>query len=422
MPIWCRMFRQTLSGTVRNWFDDLDPKSMENFEELSQKFLEEFSQQKRYAKDPTEIHGIKRRMNEAFMHGHGHPELAQKLNDKIPKTVEAMFERVRAFIRGEAAVGSAEVARASQWDKGVTYPMQSKGQERTRGRSGPRDFQRNMGTCAPYSKRDTFTSLTKMPKEILAMKSVNFPPPPPLLGTIKKQNLNKFCDYHGDRGHNTNDGYHLKKKIEEVVASGNLTHLVKDICRGNQRNESQGQGGMKFINMVRSGLNRKRPYEMEGPKLTEEIAFPVTLWSSLTDAPIILVGTIEEYHFRRIYVDGGIISEIMYEHCFKSFDADVKSRLRKGNARLVGFSSETYHPLGLIDLRDQNEEPRSGGFDHPFDDQVLDGQRNRYNENQQRISMGMQTDKENAEFVEGSAMVSACETNTQNKGASNIAG
>ncbi|GKB01474.1 reverse transcriptase domain-containing protein [Tanacetum coccineum] len=39
-------------------------------EELSQKFLEEFSQQKRYAKDPTEIHGIKRRQNEglqAFM-------------------------------------------------------------------------------------------------------------------------------------------------------------------------------------------------------------------------------------------------------------------------------------------------------------------------------------------------------------------
>ncbi|GJW27990.1 hypothetical protein Tco_0044865 [Tanacetum coccineum] len=61
-----------------------------------------------YAKDPTEIHGIKRRQNEGlqafmdrfksesshikgvppvlrvstFMHGHGHPELAKKLNDK----------------------------------------------------------------------------------------------------------------------------------------------------------------------------------------------------------------------------------------------------------------------------------------------------------------------------------------------------
>ncbi|GJX47499.1 hypothetical protein Tco_0272689 [Tanacetum coccineum] len=42
-----------LGGAARNWFDDLDPKSVDSFEELSQKFLEDFSQQKRYAKDPT---------------------------------------------------------------------------------------------------------------------------------------------------------------------------------------------------------------------------------------------------------------------------------------------------------------------------------------------------------------------------------
>ncbi|GJQ91081.1 reverse transcriptase domain-containing protein [Tanacetum coccineum] len=58
MLIWCKMFHQTLSGAARIWFDDLDPKSVDSFEELSQKFLEEFSQQKRYAKDPTAIHGI----------------------------------------------------------------------------------------------------------------------------------------------------------------------------------------------------------------------------------------------------------------------------------------------------------------------------------------------------------------------------
>ncbi|GJV36171.1 reverse transcriptase domain-containing protein [Tanacetum coccineum] len=66
MPVWCRMFCQTLSGAARNWFDDLDPKSVDSFKELSQKFLEEFSQQKSYAKDLTEIHGIKRRMDEGL--------------------------------------------------------------------------------------------------------------------------------------------------------------------------------------------------------------------------------------------------------------------------------------------------------------------------------------------------------------------
>ncbi|GJR83599.1 hypothetical protein Tco_0154384 [Tanacetum coccineum] len=102
-------------------------------------------------------------------------------------TVDEMFERVRAFIRGEAAAGSTEVARTPQWDKGVTRPMWFGGQERTRGRSGQREFRRNIRTCALYSRRDTFTPLTKTPKEILAMESMNFPPPPPLVGTPEKQ-------------------------------------------------------------------------------------------------------------------------------------------------------------------------------------------------------------------------------------------
>ncbi|GJR87489.1 hypothetical protein Tco_0211500 [Tanacetum coccineum] len=42
MLVWCKIFCQTLSGAARKWFDDLDPKSVDNFEELSQKFLEEF--------------------------------------------------------------------------------------------------------------------------------------------------------------------------------------------------------------------------------------------------------------------------------------------------------------------------------------------------------------------------------------------
>nr|GEV73604.1 reverse transcriptase domain-containing protein [Tanacetum cinerariifolium] len=126
IPIWCKMFCQTLGGATRNWFDDLDPKSVDNFKESSQKFLEEFSQQKRYAKDPIEdlrhqeetkrettnfmdrfksesshIKGVPPVLSIlAFMHGHGHPELVKKLNDKIPKTMDEIFKRVRAFIQG----------------------------------------------------------------------------------------------------------------------------------------------------------------------------------------------------------------------------------------------------------------------------------------------------------------------------------
>ncbi|GJY55644.1 hypothetical protein Tco_0454759 [Tanacetum coccineum] len=158
----------------------------------------------------------------AFMHGHGHPYPPKNPHDKIPKTVDEMFKRVRSFIRGEAAAGLAEIARTPQWDKGVTRP--------------------------------------------------------------------KWFEEANRRGR----------------CIGKADPLGEDIRQGNEKNGSQGRGGMKIINM-----------------------------NSLTEAPIILEGTIEGYHVRRIYVGGGSSPEIMYDHYFKSFDANVKSRLRKANTHLV---------------------------------------------------------------------------------------
>ncbi|GJV56001.1 hypothetical protein Tco_1457006 [Tanacetum coccineum] len=285
-----------------------DPKSVDGFEELSSKFLEEFSQQKRYDKDPTEIHGIKRKPNEglqafmdrfkaesahikgvppvlrisAFMHGHGHPELSKKLNDKIPKTADEMWERVRAFIRGEAAADTTEAIRSPRWEKSAGKASWSEHQNGSRNRSHRRGEGRNMGTCAPYARREGFTPLRKTPKEILAMDNVNFPPPPPMVGTPEKRNMNKFCDYHQDRGHNTNDCYHLKKQIEEAVASGRLAHLVKIYRQGrSRRGKGSAKGREKVINMVRSQVE----------------------------------AVIEGFRVRRIHVDGGSSSEVMYEHC-----------------------------------------------------------------------------------------------------------
>ncbi|GJW16582.1 hypothetical protein Tco_0024018 [Tanacetum coccineum] len=152
------------------------------------------------------------------------------------------------------------------------------------------------------------------------------------------------------RGHNTNDCYQLKKQIEEVVASGKLTHLVKDIRRNNQRNGGQGRSNIKVINMIREGRSWKRPFEGERSGLTEELTFPAIPQGHLTDGPIILEGIIEGHQVRRIHVDGGSSLEIMYEHCFRNFNVGIRSRLRKYKAPLVGFSGETYDPLGIVDL------------------------------------------------------------------------
>ncbi|GJX47677.1 hypothetical protein Tco_0272867 [Tanacetum coccineum] len=288
--------------------EDCPMPSVDGFEELSNKFLEEFSQQKRYDKDPTEIHGIKRNPNKglqafidrfkaesahikgvppvirisAFMHGHGHPELAKKLNDKIPKTVDEIWERVRAFIRGETAADMTEAIRSPRWEKSAGL------------------------------------------LEILTMNNVNFPPPPLIVGTQEKRNMNNGLKKIGSFGER-----HQERRLEG---------------KGSAKEKE------KVINMVRSQGYRKRPYERIEHWMDNRIAFPLVPRYQLMDYPVVVDTLIEGFRVRRIHVDGGSSSKVMYEHCFRNLSYRTRSRLKESRVQLVGFSGEVSYPLGVIDL------------------------------------------------------------------------
>ncbi|GKA19158.1 reverse transcriptase domain-containing protein [Tanacetum coccineum] len=66
MPTWCHMFNSTLIGTTRVWFDELPPESIDGYKDLKAAFLAYFMQQKKYVKDPVEIHNIKQRDGETL--------------------------------------------------------------------------------------------------------------------------------------------------------------------------------------------------------------------------------------------------------------------------------------------------------------------------------------------------------------------
>ncbi|GJR92464.1 reverse transcriptase domain-containing protein [Tanacetum coccineum] len=128
MPTWYHMFNSTQIGAVRVWFDELPPESIDGYKDLKEAFLAYFMQQKKYVKDPVEIHNIKQRDGETieefmeqfkvetgcmkgapecmrisgFKHGVNNPELTKQLNEHVPKTMEEMMIATTAFIRGEA--------------------------------------------------------------------------------------------------------------------------------------------------------------------------------------------------------------------------------------------------------------------------------------------------------------------------------
>nr|GEW23711.1 reverse transcriptase domain-containing protein [Tanacetum cinerariifolium] len=132
MPTWCHMFNSTLIRADRVWFNELRPKSIESYKDLKAAFLAYFMQQKKYVKDPVEIHNIKQKDEETiedfmerfkvetermkgapkcmrifgFMRGVNNLELTKRLNEHVSKTMEKMMITTTAFIRGEAAAAS----------------------------------------------------------------------------------------------------------------------------------------------------------------------------------------------------------------------------------------------------------------------------------------------------------------------------
>ncbi|GKE21527.1 reverse transcriptase domain-containing protein [Tanacetum coccineum] len=90
---------------------------------------------------------------------------------------------------------------------------------------------------------------------------------------------------------------------------------------------------------ARTGRGARKSGSLEGPSTFR-----------LVDSPIILEAHIEGFQVRRIYVDGGSYSEVMYEHCFRNLGPDTRAKLRESRIPLVGFSGEVNYPLGVIDL------------------------------------------------------------------------
>ncbi|GJS68704.1 hypothetical protein Tco_0683269 [Tanacetum coccineum] len=143
---------------------------------------------------------------------------------------------------------------------------------------------------------------------------------------VEKRNANKFCEFHGEVGHNTDAFTHLRKQIEEMLKAGKLSHLIKEIKQNN---------------------GKEQPKSFS-PNL--EIFFPPLGEDEGTEGPMIIEAEIGGYCMHRMYVDNGSASEILYEHCFIRLRPEIKKQLIPATTPLIRFSGEIIWPIGKIQL------------------------------------------------------------------------
>ncbi|XP_021986725.1 uncharacterized protein LOC110883225 [Helianthus annuus] len=342
MPVWCHMFVQTLTEGARLWFDSLPLGGIDSYEELSDKFLRNFGQQRKVVKNPNEILHIRQGDNEridqymerfvkesmnikdvpevmkisSFINGLKHAQLCEKLGEEFPHSFDNLMDRV------------------------LKYELSH------RGRGPP-----------PYS--DKFTPLTKTPSEILATERVksSFPRPPPIKPGLKAQ-PNEYCDFHKGFGHKTDDCVYLKREIEAAVKTGRLAHLVKEIKEGggDRKGRDAREPGRADVDMIKMrnefDTTRSVKARILGSRdcMKAPILMPHLEEKEVQRLPLNISAIIAGHKVARIYVDGGSGVEVIYEHCFLRFDRDVRDRLEEDSIPLVGFNNSVSHPLGKIRL------------------------------------------------------------------------
>ncbi|GJT65919.1 reverse transcriptase domain-containing protein [Tanacetum coccineum] len=212
---------------ARVWFDDLPPESIDSYNDLREAFLKNYLQQKKCIRDPIVLHNIKQRDEEStedfiqryksesenvkgapecmriseFVHGITNHELIKRFHEKIPKTVDGMMQVATSFLQGQEAASNQERKKAPP-----AWKHQEGGHKQ--------NFKKGGGFRSQHKQEkrpDRFTLLTKTPREILALEKAKFRTPPPMTTPVEKQNANKFCEFHGEVGHNTDECNHLRR-------------------------------------------------------------------------------------------------------------------------------------------------------------------------------------------------------------------
>ncbi|XP_023874707.2 uncharacterized protein LOC111987240 [Quercus suber] len=208
--------------------------------------------------------------------------------------------------------------------------------------------------------------------------------PKPLSTSSRKRDPKKYCRFHKDHGHYIDECRDLKKQIEELIQRGKLQKFVKrdhkpqlkiedknhDDVKGDRRDHPKQVVGeirtiaggpvlggsykslkktyyrqVNSVHMKHSSQKNRRSYD-------DDITFSERDVSGIKqphDDPLVITLEVEEFATRRVLVDNGSSTDIMYMTTYQQLRLDPK-RLRSFNSPLVSFSGDKIYLRGIITL------------------------------------------------------------------------
>ncbi|GAV87995.1 hypothetical protein CFOL_v3_31419, partial [Cephalotus follicularis] len=163
----------------------------------------------------------------------------------------------------------------------------------------------------------------------------------------------KYCRYHRDHGHDTEECRQLKNHIEDLIRKGHLRKGVIHTISGGVASGGDHSNARKAYGRQSLAV-QKIPHSKRLRTGGEEevITFSEADYEGLRlphDDPVVVTLLVELFTMKRILIDSGSSANILYKHAFDQLRIPA-DQLKPVKTPLVGFTGETIHPLGSINL------------------------------------------------------------------------
>ncbi|XP_064963280.1 uncharacterized protein LOC135611572 [Musa acuminata AAA Group] len=192
--------------------------------------------------------------------------------------------------------------------------------------------------------------------------------PNPMKATHKDRS--KYCRFHRDYDHDTEDCRDLQHQIEDLIRRGHLGHYLKEPREATPRSRGPIERQIDVLSggpvADGSSLTARKAYARSAVKkrprleLEPEITFGVKeVERSHHDDALVISIQVANTRVKRVMVDIGSSVDILYLDAFKKLSLTKEDLIPMASA-LTGFARDSISPLGTTILPVTiGEEPRA---------------------------------------------------------------
>ncbi|GFY88915.1 hypothetical protein Acr_06g0008550 [Actinidia rufa] len=376
--VMCKAFSTTLKGPARSWFRKLSPGTIDSFGDLSRLFVTNFMSCRHRQKNASHLFTVHQKEIESLK------DFVKRFNQAILE-VENPSDKVS---KADKYIAAEELAEAKRRRRGKDDHKRKEPdtrrvdyKEETRNKRLDRDSKcsndrhpRTPPRCPEFILPPLNAPVAQVLSKIKHEEFIKWP------GKIntdpQKRNQNKYCEFHRDHGHNTEDCFQLKEQIADLIKRGYLRKYV--VTRPPPNSPEKRYGDNKptagDIQMIHGGFgsggcltSSRKKHARSALRLAEEEIYnfsssyvgdqtPITfsnddlrgLHLPHNDA-LVVSAVIANFNVQRILIDNGSLADILFISAFKRMKIGL-DKLHPFHTPLIRFGRNTTHPLEWINL------------------------------------------------------------------------